>query len=260
MLAGLFGFGAGLGLPAIYLLYNWLRKPSPPNHLQGKDWLWFSAATLVGGVTGPVLLMFGISNSPASSAALLLSLEGVFTALVAWFIFRERFDWRLAWGVAIIIAGSIVLSSASSSELGVSWGSLGVVGACLCWAIDNNLTRQISHRDPLEIASVKSFIAGGANLAIALAAGESLPSFPILLATGVIGVLNYGVTLVLIVLALRHIGASRTGAYFSITPFVGAAIAIITLGETITPQLLVAGGFMASGVWLCLPVNASRHK
>ena len=214
--------------------------------------MWLSGATLAGGVTAPVLLMFGIANSPASSAALLLSLEGVLTALIAWFIFRERFDWRLAWGMAAIIAGSVVISAAKYSVFKVSWGSLAVVGACLGWGIDNNLTRQISHKNPLQISTIKSCTAGVVNIAIALTLGESLPRLPLLLVTSAIGLLNYGVSLNLFVLALRYIGASRTGAFFSLAPFVGAILSVIVLGESVTYQLVVAGGLIALGMLVML--------
>ena len=249
ILAGWFSLSAGIGLGIFYLLSRGLSRSSSDTDLKGKDWMWLSAATLAGGVTAPVLLMFGIANSPASSAALLLSLEGVLTALIAWFIFRERFDSRLAWGMAAIIAGSIVISTAKYSVFKVSWGSLAVVGACLGWGIDNNLTRQISHKNPLQISTVKSCTAGVVNLAIALALGESLPSkLPLLLVTSAIGLLNYGVSLNLFVLALRYIGASRTGAFFSLAPFVGAVLSVIALGESVTYQLVAAGGLIAFGV------------
>lgn len=253
ILAGWFSLSAGIGLGVCYLLSRGLsRKSSLDTDLKGKDWMWLSMATLAGGVTAPVLLMFGIANSPASSAALLLSLEGVLTALIAWFIFRERFDWRLAWGMATIIAGSVVLSAAKYSEFKVSWASLAVVGACLAWGIDNNLTRQISHKNPLQISTIKSCAAGVVNIAIALGLGESLPSPPLLLVTSAIGLLNYGVSLNLFVLALRYIGASRTGAFFSLAPFVGAALSVIALGERVTYQLVAAGGLIAFGVLVML--------
>jgi drug/metabolite transporter (DMT)-like permease len=253
ILAGLFSLSAGIGLGIYYILSRGLvRKSSPDKNLEGKDWIWFSAATLAGGVTAPVLLMFGIANSPASSAALLLSLEGVLTALVAWSIFRERFDWRLALGMAAIIAGSVVISSAKYSEFKVSWGSLAVIGACLSWGIDNNLTRQISHKNPLQIATIKSCIAGVVNITLALALGESLPSPPLLLVTSVIGVLNYGMSLILFVLALRYIGASRTGAFFSLAPFAGAVLSVIVLGDSVTYHLVAAGGLIALGMLVML--------
>lgn len=254
MLAGLFYVGAGLGLTIIYLFTRRLTRPSSlqATSVQGKDWLWLGAATLFGGVMAPVLLMFGIADSPASSASLLLSLEGVFTALLGWFIFRERFNWGVALGMSAIIAGSMVLSWAKYSEFGVSWGSLAVIGSCFAWACDNNLTKQISHREPFQISAVKSGVAGVVNTAIALSIGQSLPSPPLLVVTGAIGLLNYGLALVCLVLALRYIGAARTGAYFSLSPFIGAAIAILVLGEGITRPLIVATGLMILGVGLCL--------
>ena len=253
ILAGWFSLSAGIGLGVCYIFSRGLsRKSSPDTDIKGKDWIWLSAATFAGGITAPVLLMFGIANSPASSAALLLSLEGVLTALIAWFIFRERFDRRIAWGMAAIIAGSVVISTAKYSVFKVSWGSLAVVGACLGWGIDNNLTRQISHKNPLQISTIKSCTAGVVNIAIASALGESLPRLPLLLVTSVIGLLNYGVSLNLFVLALRYIGASRTGAFFSLAPFVGAVLSVIVLGESVTYQLVVAGGLIALGMLVML--------
>jgi len=254
MLAGLFYLGAGLGLATIYLLRRKLARHTSKqtNSVQGKDWSWLGISTLAGGIIAPVLLMFGLVNSPASSASLLLSLEGVFTALIGWFVFRERLDWRIVSGMAAIVAGSMVLTLAKYSELGLSWGSLAVIGAGLAWACDNNLTKQIAHRDPLQIATVKSGAAGVVNIAIAIFLGESLPNPPLLLTTGVIGLLNYGLALFLFVLALRYIGASRMGAYFSLSPFVGAAIAILILGEGVTLALIVATVLMLLGVGLCL--------
>ncbi len=254
MLAGLFYTGAGLGLAAIYLLRKKLARHTskPTNFIQGKDWIWLGTSTVAGGIIAPVSLMFGLANSPASSASLLLSLEGVFTALLGWFLFRERLDWRIVWGIAAIIAGSVVLSWAKYSELGLSWGSLAVIGAALAWACDNNLTKQIAHREPLQIATVKSGVAGVVNIAIALLLGESLPNPLLLLTTGVIGLLNYGFAVLLFVLALRYIGAARTGVYFSLSPFIGAAIAILVLGEGVTLGLVVATVLMLLGVGLCL--------
>lgn len=260
MLAGIFYVGAGLGLSIIYLLSKRVAPQLSPQAtaVQGKDWIWLGAGTFAGGVVAPVFLMFGIANSSASTASLLLSLEGVFTALIGWFIFRERFDWRIAWGMSAIIAGSIILLKVKYSEFGVSWGSLAVVGACFAWACDNNLTRQIADRELLQIVTVKSSAAGVVNTAIALALGSSLPSPPLLLMASVMGLISYGLALILFVLALRYIGASRTGAFFSLSPFVGAAIAILLLNEGITPSLLVATGLMLLGVGLCLSEQLQR--
>src|SRR5262249_10516123 len=148
-----------------------------------------------GGVIGPVLLMYGLAITPASSASLLLNLEGVFTALLAWFVFKENFDRRIALGMAAITAGGLLLSWAGRPELGVPWGAIAIAGACLAWGIDNNLTRKVSAGDPVQIAALKGFTAGTVNLIIALATGARLPSFSIALIAACVGFLGYGVSL-----------------------------------------------------------------
>ncbi len=247
LLAGLLYLGSGVGLT----LYRGLRR-SPGVPLQPKEGLWLAGAILTGGVLGPVLLMFGLSGMPASGASLLLNAEGVFTALLAWFAFRENVDRRIAFGMAAIVAGAIVLSWPSQLDFGALWPTLAVLGACLAWGIDNNLTRKVSLADASWLASIKGLCAGLVNLTIALALGASWPPLPTLAGALLVGCLAYGVSLVLFVVGLRHLGTARTGAYFSVAPFVGALLAILWLGETVSLSLLIAGGLMALGVWLHL--------
>jgi drug/metabolite transporter (DMT)-like permease len=187
---------------------------------------------------------------PASGAALLLNAEGVFTALIAWFAFRENFDRRIALGMALIVAGAILLSWSHELRLGTAWPALAVLGACLCWAIDNNLTRKVALADASYIAMLKGLSAGTSNLVLALLAGATMPGLTTTLGAGVLGFFSYGLSLMLFVLALRHLGTARTGAYFSVAPFFGAVLAVPLLGESITLPLLVAGALMAFGVWL----------
>ncbi|HET7876431.1 MAG TPA: DMT family transporter, partial [Methylomirabilota bacterium] len=203
-----------------------------------------------GGGAGPVLLMFGLAVGSASHAALLLNLEGVFTALLAWFIFREHFDRRIASGMAAITAGAALLSWNGAGPAGVGWSALLVAGACLAWALDNNLTRKISANDALRIAALKGAVAGPVNVSIALILGSHFPGGAVLLEAGLVGLLGYGVSLVLFILALGHLGAGRTAAYFSTAPFVGAAAGLFILGEPVTVRLIAAGMLMALGVWL----------
>jgi drug/metabolite transporter (DMT)-like permease len=125
-----------------------------------------------GGVVGPVLLMFGLSGMPASGASLLLNAEGVFTALLAWFAFKENFDRRIALGTLAIVAGALVLSWPGDAQFGAFWPSVAVLGACLAWGIDNDLTRRVSHADATWVAMVKGLAAGSVNLVIALALGR----------------------------------------------------------------------------------------
>jgi drug/metabolite transporter (DMT)-like permease len=225
--------------------------------LKRTDAPWLAGAILTGGVVGPLLLMWGLAQTPASSASLLLNLEGVFTALLAWFVFKENFDARIAWGMALIAVGGICLSWMGRPVVGVPWGSLAIVGACFAWAMDNNLTRKVSAGDPVQIAMLKGLVAGSVNTVLGLWLRAKLPSFSVLLAVGAIGFFGYGLSLSLFVLALRDIGTARTGAYFSTAPFVGAAVAVAILGESLSVGFFVAAVFMAAGVWLHL---TERHE
>ncbi len=252
MLAGLLYLGSGLGLATWRLV-----RRTPSARLAAGEWPWLIGAVLAGGVVGPVLLMFGLSGMPASGASLLLNAEGVFTALLAWFAFKENFDRRIALGMLAIVAGALVLSWPGDAQFGALWPSVAVLGACLAWGIDNNLTRRVSLADATWVAMVKGLAAGSVNLAIALALGASLPPLGLLAGSAVLGFFAYGISLTLFVLALRHLGTARTGAYFSVAPFFGAMLAVALLGEAVTPGLLVAGSLMALGVWLHL---SERHE
>ena len=257
LLAGLLYLGSGLGLAAYTGLRLRFTSGAREAALTRHDAPWLAGAIFAGGLVGPLLLMWGLQRTSASTASLLLNLEGVFTALLAWFVFRENFDRRIAWGMAFITAGGLCLSWAGRPDFGVPWGALAIAGACLAWAIDNNLTRKVAAGDPVQIAMLKGLCAGSVNTAVAVSLGAKLPSFTTFLAVGAVGFLGYGVSLTLFVLALRHIGTARTGAYFSLAPFVGAFGAILFLGDPITVGLIAAAAFMAAGVWLHL---TERHE
>jgi drug/metabolite transporter (DMT)-like permease len=264
LLAGLLYLGSGVGLAGWIGLRALLAKgKNREAWLQPADLPWLGAAILAGGVIAPVLLMFGLTVTPASSASLLLNLEGVLTALLAWFVFKENFDRRIFVGMVAILLGGLLLSWQSQPVLGVPWGALGIVGACLCWAIDNNLTRKVSAANPAHVAAIKGLVAGTVNVALALAVGVSIPKLPEIAAAGVLGFLCYGVSLTCFVLALRHIGTARTGAYFSTAPFIGAALSLVLLHEQPSPLFWAAGGLMAIGVWLHLTerhAHPHRHE
>ncbi|HEY7651645.1 MAG TPA: DMT family transporter, partial [Methylomirabilota bacterium] len=231
--------------------------PDGEARIRGRDWRWLGPAIVAGGVVGPVLLMMGLTRTTAASASLLLNLEGVLTTAIAWFIFRENFDRRIALGVMAIVAGGAVLAGSWHWASGESGGAVAVAGACLAWAVDNNLTRQVSLANPVQVALLKGWVAGVTNVSIAFALGSSRPSLAGVAAAAVVGFAGYGVSLVLFVVALRHLGAARTGAYFALAPFFGGLTAVILLREAMTMQLLAAGGLMALGAWLHL---TERHE
>src|ERR1700736_7068350 len=194
LLAGLLYLGSGCGLSLWLLLGSWLTgKDSQEASLSRADLPWLAGAILFGGVAGPVLLLLGLTSTPAASASLLLNLEGVLTALLAWFVFKENFDRRIALGMAFIAGGGVLLSWTGDTATGVPWGALGIAGACLAWGIDNNLTRKVSGGNPIQFAAVKGLVAGSVNLTLALLVGSRLPSVPTVLAAGALGGLGYGV-------------------------------------------------------------------
>ena len=257
MLAGILYLGSGVGLMGLKFLSVASGGGHSESKLRGTDWLWLGSAILSGGLIGPVLLMVGLTRSTAATASLLLNLEGVFTALLAWFVFPENFDRRFALGMAAIVAGGLTLSTGDAPTAGGFLGPLAIAGACLAWAIDNNLTRRISQADPVQIAMVKGSVAGTVNVAIAMARGSSGPGPASLALAGIVGFVGYGLSLVLFVVALRNLGTARTGAYFSLAPFFGGVLAVLVLHEAVTARLLVAGALMALGVYLHL---TERHE
>jgi drug/metabolite transporter (DMT)-like permease len=258
VLAALLYLGSGIGL-IVWFGLRTLRPTSPESgdaRLRRPDMPWLFGAIVFGGIAGPVLLMLGLSVTPASSASLLLNMEGVLTSLLAWFVFKENFDRRIFIGMLLIIAGGLVLGWEQRPEIGLPWGAFAIVGACLCWAIDNNLTRRVSASDAVQIAAIKGLVAGAVNLGIALSLGLAMPSAKTAALAGLVGFCGYGMSLVFFVLALQKLGTARTGAYFSVAPFVGAAVSLMLLGDAPGAGFWTASVLMAAGIWLHL---TERH-
>ena len=254
LLAGLLYLGSGLGLSGVWLARRGAPREAP---LTRRDAPWLAGAIAFGGALGPVLLMAGLARTPASIASLMLNLEGVFTALVAWFVVRENYDRRIALGMAAIFAGGLLLSWEGRLQFGGVLGPVLIAAATLCWAIDNNLTQRVSAGDPLEIAMLKGASAGTVNTTIALALGSHWPALPRLAGALLLGFVSYGVSLVLFVRALRPLGTARTGAYFSSAPVVGAAVSLVMLRERPTIGFLAAAALMGFGVFLHV---SERHE
>lgn len=260
LLSGLLYMGAGLGLVAVQVTRRALRIGMSEAPLRPSDYPWLAAVIVFGGIIGPLLLLFGLNATTASSGALLLNLEGLATMTIAWLVFRENVDRRLLIGAFAILAGAVILSW-QGSGVRLDSGALLIAGACLAWGIDNNLTRKLSASDPIALAMIKGLVAGAVNVAIALSRGAQLPEIGLVTAAGLVGFLGIGVSLTLFVTALRHLGTARTGAYFSLAPFIGAVIAVAMLHESVTGKLLVAGALMAFGLWMHLTENhAHEHE
>ena len=255
LLAGLLYLGSGLGLWLIRVVRD--RGFSPPM-LPVREWSWFLGAIASGGILGPVLLMYGLTRTSAASASLLLNLEAVFTALLAWIVFRENADRRVILGMSLIVAGGAILAwSPGAMAPGAARGAVAIAAAGLCWGLDNNLTRKVAASDAMFIAATKGMVAGITNCALALALGARLPPLPLIGAAMTIGLVGYGVSLVLFVLALRGLGSARASAYFSTAPFLGAAVAVIVFHDPASGLFWLSALLMAAGAWLHL---IERHE
>lgn len=252
LLAGLLYLGSGFGLTIYIVIVRKIFGGGNETAVKEADYKWLGVAILFGGIAAPLLLMFGLMKTAGAAASLLLNLEGVFTALLAWFVFKENFDRRVMLGMLSIVTGGLLLSFSPGTTFVISLSSLAIIGACLCWGLDNNFTRNVSASDAIQIAAIKGLVAGVVNCTLALLLGSKWPSPGLLLIAGLTGFLGYGVSLSLYIKSLRYLGTARSGAYFSTAPFAGALLSVYFLHEPITVNLSVAGLLMALGVWLHL--------
>ena len=261
LLAGLLYLGSGVGLGTL-LLARHLRggqgdgQPAPSLRIPRAELPWLFGAIVAGGMLGPALLMLGLATTDAASASLLLNIEGVLTAVIAWVVFKENADRQIVLGMVAIVLGGVLLAWEPGGAK-LSPGALLVVGACLCWAVDNNLTRKVSTNDAMLVACLKGLLAGACNTTIALVAGASIPAFPAVASSLLVGFLGYGLSLTLFVIGLRTLGTARTGAYFSVAPLFGVIISLLLWPELPGALFWGAAVLMGVGVWLHL---RERHE
>ncbi len=255
LLAGLLYLGSGVGLALLIGLRRAMASgrgdPAPIFALPRRDLPWLLGAIVAGGMLGPALLMAGLARTSAASASLLLNIEGVLTALIAWLVFRENADRRIVAGMAAIVAGGALLAW-QPGAVALAPGALLVIAACLCWGVDNNLTRKVSANDAMLVACLKGLIAGACNTALALTGGAVLPPLASIVATLAVGFAGYGLSLALFVVALRTLGTARTGAYFSVAPLFGVLVAFALWPQAPDAVFWIAAALMGFGVWLHL--------
>jgi drug/metabolite transporter (DMT)-like permease len=263
VLAGLLYLGSGVGLGLLLCARRALRRGAPGRAeaaLVRRDLPWLAGAVLAGGVAAPVMLLWGLAGTAASDAALLLNFETVLTVFFAAAIFREAVGRRVWIAAVVMVAGGVLLAYDPRASLAISPRAVAIVAACALWALDNNLTRKVAAADPVQIAAIKGLSAGVVNLALGLGAGAAPPGAATLAAATALGFASYGVSLVLFIYALRHLGAARTGAHFGTAPFIGAAVSVPLLGEPVTIALVAATALMATATWLVLSeTHAHEH-
>jgi drug/metabolite transporter (DMT)-like permease len=247
-LAAFLYLGSGVGLLGVKLFQR-INQQGLDREAQIKkpDYLWLAGAIVAGGIAAPITLLFSLRNTPAATASLLLSFEGVATTLIALFVFKESITRRAWWAIALITLASILLSINPNAEWGFSLGALGILAACILWGIDNNFTRNISAKDPLTIVTIKGLGAGGFSLGMAMVLGNQLPAWEVVLGALVLGSLSYGASIVLFIHAMRCLGAARTSALFSSAPLAGMLLSFLLFQESPGWMLIVAFPLMVAG-------------
>lgn len=253
VLAAFLYLGSGIGL-ILFLSVQRLTKKHSNNEasLSRKDVPWLIGAIAFGGILAPIISMLSLQSTPASTASLLLNFEGVATTLIAFFAFKENIGKRVAIAIAFITLSSIILSWDFSNHWGISVGALGIILACVCWGIDNNLTRNISSKNPFTIVAVKGLGAGLFSLCLSMLIGNQLPQLKIALLAMLLGFFSYGLSIVLFVLAMRNLGSARTSAFFGAAPFIGALLSFVIYRSMPDLTFIIALPIMILGTILLL--------
>ena len=253
MMAALLYLGAGVGMAALTAARAAVgRGPSAEAPLERADAPYVAAMVLLD-VAAPILLMAGLSHAAPENVALLNNFEIVATAVIALLAFQERVAARTWAGIAVITVSCALLSLEGEAALSFSSGSLLVLGACLCWGVENNCTSRLSQRDPAQVVIVKGLGSGAGALAVALVAGDALPAPPDALAALLLGFVAYGLSIFFYVYAQRGLGAARTSAYYAVNPFIGAVLSLVLFKTVPGPAFLLALALMALGAWLVTP-------
>jgi drug/metabolite transporter (DMT)-like permease len=257
LLAALLYLGAGAGLTLYRLLVPSAVDPSREARLLRADALPLAGIIVTGGILGPVLMLAGLSRVSALAGSLLLNLEAPFTMLLAVLLFGEHLGRRASLAAGLVVAGGVVLGWRPGELRADPWGAIAIAGACASWAIDNNLTQRLSLRSPILVVRLKTLGAGICTLVVALATGHRLPGAGAIAAAMLVGSLAYGASIVLDMIALRHLGAAREAAMFATAPFIGAALAVPLVGDRLGLPEIAGGVLMAAGVVLLV---RERHE
>ncbi|MFH1635608.1 MAG: DMT family transporter [Chloroflexota bacterium] len=259
-LAAFLYLGSGFGLLILRIFQrsgNNLERTEAP--LKRTDIGWLAGAIIAGGIAAPIILLFGLRDTPGATASLLLTFEGVATTLIASMVFKESVGRRAWWAILVITTASILLSVNLNDEWGVSWGAMGILAACVLWGIDNNFTRNISAKNPTSIVILKGLVAGSFSLILTILLGNQMPSLGIAIKAMILGSLSYGLSITLFIRAMRGLGAARTSALFGTAPLAGIVLSFWLLQESVNIMFLGAFPLMIIGT-IFLVYEEHNHK
>jgi len=249
LMAAFLYLGSGIGISLVKLSQR-MTSSQKEAGIRRPDLGWLAGAIISGGILAPIILMVSLENTPASTASLLLNFEGVTTTLIALFFFHESISRRAFAAIFAITLASIFLSTNFQSGLGFSLGALGILLACILWGLDNNLTRNISAKDPLTIVAWKGLVAGTFSLLLGLWLGQQLPALRSILGILLLGFISYGLSTMLFIYSMRGLGASRTSALYGTAPLAGVILSIIIFHDPITLSFVIAAILMVAGALL----------
>lgn len=263
-LAAFLYLGSGIGL-LIYQMIKAIGKDKDKGlkeaPLSQKDTLWLIGAVIFGGVIAPIISMTSLKITPASTASLLLNFEGIATTLIAVMFFKEGITRRMWVAILFITCASVLLSWDFSNQWGISLGALGILGACVCWGIDNNFTRNISAKNPFTIVIIKGLGAGSFSLLLGCMIHSPFPNIITIIKAMILGCFSYGVSLVLFVLAMRSLGSARTSTFFGTAPFIGAILSFVLFRESLGIMFVISLPIMIIGtVLLFKEDHVHKHK
>lgn len=250
MMAAFLYIGAGIGMLVVGFVRHKIQREKTESKLTKKE-LPYTIAMVLLDIAAPICLMFGLTMTTAANASLLNNFEIVATAIIALNIFKEAISKRLWFAIGLITLSSILLTVEDTSSFTFSMGSIFVILACICWGFENNCTRKLSAKDPLQIVVIKGFGSGIGSLLIALAVGERLSNFAFVPAVLLLGFVAYGLSIFYYVYAQREIGAAKTSAYYAVAPFIGVVLSFLILGEKpnllfgIALLIMIAGAYLA---------------
>lgn len=262
LMAGFLYLGAGLGMGVIALLRR-VKKEGKHEATLTRAELPFTLAMILLDIAAPICLLLGLRATTAANASLLNNFEIVATALIALMIFKERISPRLCLGILFVTLSCAFLSVEDLTELRFSLGSLFILLACVCWGFENNCTRKLSSKDPLQIVLLKGIFSGLGSVIIGLCTGERVTVLWSVVAVLAVGFVAYGLSIFFYVYAQRLLGAARTSAYYAISPFIGTSLSLLIFGTLPKTSYFIAVGLMAIGAWLCAkdePLLKHRRK
>lgn len=236
-LAAFLYLGAGIGVGAMYLFHHKCEKPE--DRLNRKD-LPYTVGMVVLDIVAPILLMIGVNIGTSSNASLLGNFEIVATTVIALFLFKETVSKKLWAAIGFITLSSIILSFDGSGSLQFSLGSLFVIGATVCWGLENNCTRSISEKSTHQIVTIKGLLSGTGSLIVAFVIDEKLPDIRYILPAFILGFVAYGLSIFTYIRAQKTLGAAKTSAYYAVAPFIGVLLSFMLLHEALTTSYVIA--------------------